>query len=268
MAMPILNSSQRVDVKAILEKHGFVPDEFELRTNVTTRACDGHGEQFRFKNTDYYFNIFLNDSDWDHEEFWLEYSPGKEKLHSYKLSWNWQTVCGDLAKYLTRLRQELATDDPWKQSGVTRVTSQQHGQTLIPAGHQFTGQRLARGVLATATKSLDILDPYMGPELLDRIDDAGVKVDLRLLTSKKSKISASYFQAFSKTYPNAALRILEEEKLHDRFIIVDGATAYHFGHSIKDLGKKDTHVSPVETVEPVKELFEQRWAEAKPLERK
>lgn len=47
-------------------------------------------------------------------------------------------------------------------------------------------------------------------------------------------------------------------------IIVDGSSAYHVGHSIKDLGKKDTNVSPVSDISPLKKLFEQRWAEAKP----
>ncbi len=264
--MPILTPSQRANLKTVLESNGFVPEEFELRASVANAASHEHGEQLRLKGTEYYFSIYLNESEYNYEKFWLEFSPGEERLHDYELSGNWSTVCYDFANYLERLRQELASDDPWIQPGVTRVTTKKHGQTLIPAGHQFTGQRLARAVLASATKSLDILDPYAGPELFDRIDDAGVKVNLRILTSRQSSTSLSYFQAFKRSYPNAALRISEEEKLHDRFIIVDGTSAYHFGHSIKDLGKKDTHVSPVEKIDPLKSLFEERWTEAKPSE--
>src|SRR5207253_10701740 len=130
---------------------------------------------------------------------------------------------------------QIAAADPWQQPGVRRVVKQTQGQTLIPAGHEFTGQRLARLVFAGATKSLDILDPYIGPEVLDRVDDAGVKVALRLLTAKTRQLSTSYFQAFKATYGNAELRILNDPKLHDRFIIIDRSTAFHVGHSIKDL---------------------------------
>jgi len=253
--MPILTPSQRVNLKTVLESRGFVSDEFELCTSMARAVSHEHGEQLRLKDTEYYFSIYLNESEYNSKKFWLEFSPGQQRLHDYTLSWNWSTVCDDFANYLARLRQELELDDPWKQPGVTRVTRKEQGQTLIPAGHQFTGQRLARAVFASATKSLDILDPYIGPELFERIDDAGVKVNLRILTSAKSSSSPSYFQAFKSTYPNAELRVLEEKKLHDRFIIIDGASAYHFGHSIKDLGKKDTHVSPVEEVRPFKGTF-------------
>jgi hypothetical protein len=265
IAVAILTPSQRRGLGKILETNDFAPDDFELRRDVRTTASDSGGEQLRFKGTDYYFSIFHNHSDWNHEKFWLEYSPGEDKLHDYALSWSWNTVCQDFAQYLFRLCQELAADDPWMQPGVKRITKKEHGQTLIPAGNQFTGQRLARAIFATATKSLDLMDPYMGPELLDRVDDAGVNgsLALRLLTGKRSKISISYYQAFKKRYSNATLRVLEEEKLHDRFVIVDGAAGYHFGHSIKDLGKKDTHVSPVEDIEPLRRLFEERWTEAK-----
>src|SRR5207248_8922671 len=106
----------------------------------------------------------------NHEKFRLEYSPGKDRLHAYKLSWNWASVGEDFRDYLARLRHELAVADadPWKQPGVTRVIEQRQGQKLIPAGNEFTGQRLARFIFAGAKTSLDIMDPYIGPELLDR----------------------------------------------------------------------------------------------------
>jgi len=260
--MPILTSPQRVDLKAVLERKGFVSDDFELRESRARSLGHENGEQLQLKGTEYYFSIYLNETEYRHEDFWLEFSPGQQKLHDYKLSVTWSTVCDDFDNYLGQLQRKLASNDPWKQPGVTRIARKEQGQALIPAGHEFTGQRLARGVFAGATKSLDILDPYLGPELFERIDDAGVKVKLRILTSGKSRTSTSYFQAFKGTYPNAELRFLEKKKLHDRFIIIDGTSAYHLGHSIKDLGKKDTHISPVKDVISLKELFEERWTEA------
>jgi hypothetical protein len=40
----------------------------------------------------------------------------------------------------------------------------------------------------------------------------------------------------NEQYP--PIQIMEFENVHDRFIIIDNATVYHFGASLKDLGKK------------------------------
>lgn len=266
--MSLLTSSQKRQLAEILEANGFTTDEFELRRGVANTSMRQEGEMFLLKGTEYYFSIFLHLARWasmNDDRFYLEMSPGPQTLHGRTTSYDWYTLCHNFGQYLQLLRHELDSVDPWNSPGVRRVTKKKGSQTLIPAGNEFTGQRLARLVFAGATQSLDILDPYIGPEVLDRMDDAGVKVALRLLTSKKAKLSPSYFHAFKSKYGNAELRVLEDEKLHDRFVIIDGTAAFHVGHSIKDLGKKDTNVSPVEEVAPLKKLFEQRWAEARPL---
>jgi hypothetical protein len=266
MLMSLLNASQRRQFAEIIEGSGFAIDEFQLRPSRAGTSMRQEGEAFLLEGTEYYLSVYMNITRWTaDDQFYLEMSPGPESLHVRATAYNWQSVCQYFVEYLQLLRQELGTVDPWNSAGVRRVAKKQGNQTLIPAGNEFAGQRLARLVFAEATKTLDILDPYVGPELLDRINDADVKVPLRVLTGTKSKPSTSYFAAFKKTYPNAELRVLEENKLHDRFIIVDGSNAYHVGHSIKDLGKKDTNVSRVENVDELKKLFGQRWAEAKPI---
>lgn len=265
--MAILNSSQRVDLRRIIEANHFSVDQFSRRDVASKGYLESASEELRYNGTDYYFRISFNQSDFQHERFYLQYSPGVQALRSAQFSWSWETVCDDFAEYLARLKDEvmIAEDDPWMQPGLARVVKKQQGQKLIPAGNEFAGQRLARLVFATAKKSLDILDPYIGPTLFDRINDADLNIPLRVLTSTKSRSSASYFEAFKKNYSSAELRVLAEDKLHDRFIIIDGTTAYHVGHSIKDLGKKDTQVSPVQDVEPLKKLFDERWTEAKSI---
>ncbi len=144
------------------------------------------------------------------------------------------------------------------------MTVQTKDQTLIPAGHHFTGQRLAKAILSEATKSLDILDPYVGTELFDRIDDSGIQLPIRILTTPKASNSLSYYKAFKQSYPKIELRLLQAAKLHDRFIIVDKAAGYHLGHSVKDLGKKKPQLSPINDIQLLLRLFEDRWSEAKP----
>lgn len=45
-------------------------------------------------------------------------------------------------------------------------------------------------------------------------------------------------------YP--AIKIIEQSKSHDRFMIIEEKEIYHFGASIKDLGKKWCAVSKLQ----------------------
>jgi ribose transport system ATP-binding protein len=54
-----------------------------------------------------------------------------------------------------------------------------------------------------------------------------------------------------------------QDDLHDRFIIVDNVTAYTLGHSLKDLGSKDSVITCAPDSLPIIELFNKRWQQAK-----
>jgi len=62
----------------------------------------------------------------------------------------------------------------------------------------------------------------------------GVKVTI--FTKTISKQLALDIKKFNAQYP--PIDIKEFKNSHDRFIIIDNKTVYHFGASLKDLGKK------------------------------
>lgn len=262
--MAFLMKSQKLQLAGVLQENDYNPADFDV-LETTARGTRIKGETLRLKGTDSFFGIYPHRSDWDHEKFLVEYSPGEENVRELHLCADFVSVLYKFAEYLSFLRREENATDPWGDSGVARVTKRKKGQTLIPAGHHFTGQRLARAIMSEAITSLDILDPYVGPELFDRIDDSGINVPVRILTSPKSNSSSSYYLAFKKGYAKVELRLLQEAKLHDRFIILDKSMGYHLGHSVKDLGKKDTQLSPIDDIRPLLLLFEERWLEANPV---
>jgi hypothetical protein len=55
-------------------------------------------------------------------------------------------------------------------------------------------------------------------------------------TRSVSKHMALDVKKFNEQYP--AIDIREFHNAHDRFIVIDGSTVFHFGASLKDLGKK------------------------------
>lgn len=174
----------------------------------------------------------------------------------------WSFKLTDLGFEALNHRRQLQQE--WEQPGIVRVLDPATKELVVPAGNTFTGQRALKLILREATKSTDIIDPYIGSDLFDRLEDAEVAVAVRILTSENSKSSESYFRAFRQTYKSVELRVVKS-KLHDRFIIIDGVKAYQFGHSLKDLGKKDTRFAKVSDVNSVRLLFDQRWSEGTPV---
>jgi hypothetical protein len=61
-------------------------------------------------------------------------------------------------------------------------------------------------------------------------------VRITILTKTISKQLALDVKKYNEQYP--ALTMKEFHHSHDRFLIIDGKTVYHFGASLKDLGKK------------------------------
>lgn len=61
-------------------------------------------------------------------------------------------------------------------------------------------------------------------------------VRVLLLTKSISKQLALDIKKFNEQYP--VIEIKEFRNAHDRFIIIDNTNIYHFGASLKDLGKK------------------------------
>lgn len=160
------------------------------------------------------------------------------------------------------LQASLTQEKEWEKPGIIRVTQQIRGEILIPAGAHFAAQRVTKEIFGSAKLYLDIIDPYAGAQLFDRISDADISVDVRIITMDQR--GRSYYEAFKKNYPTIEMRALDKV-LHDRFVLVDRVSGYHFGHSLKDLGNKDTRISRLTDVKATMALFEMRWAESKPL---
>ena len=57
-----------------------------------------------------------------------------------------------------------------------------------------------------------------------------------IYTYDKSKVLEMDLATYNEQYPNSPLQVLPSYGMHDRFLFIDD-TAYHFGASLKDLGK-------------------------------
>jgi hypothetical protein len=62
-------------------------------------------------------------------------------------------------------------------------------------------------------------------------------VSVTIYTYDKSKIFEQDLQKYNAQYADCPIEIRPNTNTHDRFLFID-ETSYHFGASLKDLGKK------------------------------
>jgi hypothetical protein len=136
------------------------------------------------------------------------------------------------------------------------------------AGQQYDAFKLIRDLISTAKTRIIVVDNYVDDSLLDMFTGKQPNVEIDLLTSPSSEqIIKGPGKKFNLQYKN--LHIKTSTDYHDRFIIIDDKEFYHFGHSIKDLGKKTFMFSKIEEPKITTGFwqdFQTEWKTAKEIQ--
>jgi hypothetical protein len=109
-------------------------------------------------------------------------------------------------------------------------------QGIFFDGQIFDAYRFVSDLIRTATKSIIIIDNYIDDNILVLLNKRKKDVAVSILTKTISKEMLIEVKKYNEQYPT--VRIKEFGNSHDRFIIIDDKDVYHFGASLKDLGKK------------------------------
>ena len=109
-------------------------------------------------------------------------------------------------------------------------------QGIFFDGQVFDAYQFVSDLIRTARKSIIVIDNYIDDAVLILLSKANKKVQITILTKTISPQLALDIKKYNEQYP--AITIKEFHNSHDRFLIIDGKTVYHFGASLKDLGKK------------------------------
>jgi hypothetical protein len=145
------------------------------------------------------------------------------------------------------------------------VTVEREGAFL--AGQQFDALRVAAGLVVQAANAITLIDGYVDDKVLALLTSKREHVTVNLLT--KASVLPAHFKvmavAFNQQYgQKGKLSVRTSEKFHDRFLIVDN-DYYHFGASLKDLGKRGFMFSRIEepsVVATVQGAFTAEWGTA------
>ena len=112
-------------------------------------------------------------------------------------------------------------------------------QKVFFDGKHYDAYSFARKLVRKAKKNIVLVDNYCDDVTHDILSQKFGGADVLIATTHKSAtkfISPTAVAKFNKQNPT--LTIKTGGSFHDRFLILDGTELYHFGASMKDLGRQ------------------------------
>ena len=91
-------------------------------------------------------------------------------------------------------------------------------------------------LVKSAKKSILLIDNYVDETVLQVFTKRNKNVSVSIYTKNITKTLKQDLKKHNAQYPR--ITVLQFNNAHDRFLIHDETTVYHFGASLKDLGKK------------------------------
>ena len=109
-------------------------------------------------------------------------------------------------------------------------------QGIFFQGQIFDAYAKFESFLQAATHDIVLIDNYVDLSVLERLAKKQPNVNVTIYTQPNTHLTAQDVHTFNAQYPTLTLR--HTTAMHDRFLIIDNATLYHIGASLKDLGKR------------------------------
>lgn len=136
-----------------------------------------------------------------------------------------------------QIEQKIETDKKFEQ--VFNALSSQDTvplQKIFFDGQIFDAYYFVSKIIRSAKKKIVLIDNFIDETVLNLFTKKRDKVRLIIYTKNISRLIKLDLEKFNSQYKNIELK--EFTLSHDRFLIIDNTEIYHFGASMKDLGKK------------------------------
>jgi len=109
-------------------------------------------------------------------------------------------------------------------------------QGIFFDGQVFDAYVFVSDLIKSANKSIVLIDNYVDESTLMLLAKRKKGCIATIYTYKQSEVLKQDLQKHNEQY--SSIEIKTFKKSHDRFLILDNNLVYHFGASLKDLGKK------------------------------
>ena len=117
-------------------------------------------------------------------------------------------------------------------------------QKVFFDGRHYEAYSFAKKLVGKAAKSILLVDGYCDDVTLDILSAKRCGVKVTIATVEKTPISETAIAKFNKQNPT--LEVRHTGRFHDRFLVIDDKELYHFGASLKDLGRHYCAVSKMD----------------------
>ena len=132
---------------------------------------------------------------------------------------------------------QMTTDQRFEQVfKALEAKSELPDQGIFFNGQMYDAYAFTAELIRKANKSIILIDNYVDDAVLTLLSKRNKNVAATIFTKTISKQFLLDVKKHNSQYPE--IKVVEFKDAHDRFLILDETELYHFGASLKDLGKK------------------------------
>ena len=142
-------------------------------------------------------------------------------------------------KYINNQVMKNTEDIKLLKESFDKMNKEKEYDGIFFDGQVYDSYSLLLDIFNNAKNNITIIDNYIDKKLLDILRN--ININILIITNKYNNED---YNKYKSQYNNITLKI--NNKIHDRFIILDNNELYHIGASLKDLGKKCFAITKIE----------------------
>lgn len=155
---------------------------------------------------------------------------------------------------LKQLEYQKQTDEKLEQIFEYISEHEEASQKIFFDGQIYDAFSLIVSLIQKAEKEITLIDGYVDVGTLNLLAKKNEGVSVTVYTHQRTRLSNIDVANFNAQYP--ALEVKYTSVFHDRFLILDGKTAYHIGSSLKDAGKKTFGIALINDESITKDILQ------------
>lgn len=161
---------------------------------------------------------------------------------------------------LKQLEYQKRTDEKLEQIFEYISDHEEVSQKVFFDGQIYDAFSLIVSLIQKAEKEITLIDGYVDVGTLNLLSKKKENVSVTIYTHERTRLSQTDVGNFNAQYP--ALEVKYTRAFHDRFLILDRATAYHVGASLKDAGKKCFGINLIQDAGIIRDIMQRLELEA------
>lgn len=127
-------------------------------------------------------------------------------------------------------------------------------QVLFFDGQYFDAYDFITSLIRKAKESILLIDPYCDERALAFLSKRNGGVHLTVYKSNNAKLLNEEIETFKKQYGD--LIVIDNDNIHDRFLILDHSECYSLGASLNYAGKKTFVITKIEDEKIIKSIID------------